>query len=81
VRGQAVGAAMSDFPRMPTVLSGFLVDVRNLLEARMKITTYNYPARLLSSRAFGRLPQPVYSDRGEQTPSGNQVPILGPWKA
>jgi len=59
-----------------SVFSGFLVDVRNLLEARMKIRTYNHHARLLSSRAFGRLPQPVYSGRGEPTLSCNQVKLL-----
>jgi hypothetical protein len=36
-------------------LAGSLVEISSLLESRMIIPAYNHHARLLSSRAFGRL--------------------------
>src|SRR5215469_6846128 len=43
------------------VLSGFRIDKRDLLHARVKIAAYNQHIRSPSSRAFGRLALPIYS--------------------
>src|ERR1019366_478833 len=57
----------------PPALAGGLVEVSNLLESRIEIASYNHHARLLSSRALGRLAATSLLRSGEPTLSCNQV--------
>src|ERR1017187_7906405 len=56
-----------------TILPRFLHYVRNLLKTGMKITSYNHHARLLSSRASGRLAATSLLRSREPTLSCNQL--------
>src|ERR1017187_2922653 len=55
------------------ILPRFLHYVRNLLKTGMKITSYNHHARLLSSRASGRLAATSLLRSREPTLSCNQL--------
>jgi hypothetical protein len=55
-----------------TILARLLVDKGDLLKPRMKITSYNHHARLLSSRAVGRFPATSLLRSREPTLSCNQ---------
>src|ERR1035438_8139967 len=56
-----------------TILARLLVDKGDLLKPRMKITSYNHHARLLSSRALGRLAATTLLRSEEPTLSCNQL--------
>jgi hypothetical protein len=55
-----------------TILARLLVDKGDLLKPRMKITSYNHHARLLSSRAVGRVAATSLLRSEEPTLSCNQ---------
>src|ERR1039457_129149 len=55
-----------------TILARLLVDKGDLLKPRMKITSYNHHARLLSSRAHGRVAATSLLRSEEPTLSCNQ---------
>src|SRR5215467_1620124 len=58
-----VGVIQASFPNLPR----FGIHVRNLLEARMIVTTYNQHVRLLSSEPFGWLAPPKSTRAWEPT--------------
>jgi hypothetical protein len=62
-----------------TILARLLVDKGDLLKPRMKITSYNHHARLLSSRALGRFTATSLLRSEEPTLSCNQLSPSDLW--